>query len=381
MSSAPLGSPALLPFPLQACVHLKGGGAFAPVIDSARQCRRQAGQRWALALRGCQAGQRLWPGRMMPEAPPGRFGTGPWAVRVTDVLARRARAWARGCPGPLDQTAVRDDIRHAGAPGDRVDGVEQHEAEELADTGHGWSQREGLRIVVLGGVPEGECQGLAQLVILGKKRQGDCHGLWSRGRGTALGNTVTLGFVGALGAHLGEGGWPVRMLDRSQQRRALTPQGGAAPQESTGGAHLGWIARGWLQQAAAQEYSNLVGSALVIVGRAAVERFQREGLTKDEGPTRRSAQGSEPVPGEETRHGHHQSVPRGCKSLPQWCRSGWHSAVEHDCSVRAHATDVHTAGVEVDATGKGVLVGVEAHEVAPLSPVLDSQCQQTTGVC
>jgi hypothetical protein len=39
-------------------------------------------------------------------------------------------------------------------------------------------------------------------------------------------------------------------------------------------------------------------------------------------------------------------------------------AVEQDVPVVAHNTDVHTAGVQVDATVKGVLGGVEAHEVS-----------------
>jgi len=63
-------------------------------------------------------------------------------------------------------------------------------------------------------------------------------------------------------------------------------------------------------------------------------------------------------------------------------RSGLHSPVEHACSVVAHKTDVHTAGVQVDATVKWVLLGVEAHEVSFLfSRWLFSQGQHTTGVC
>lgn len=85
----------------------------------------------------CQAGQMLLPCRIIPEEQHGRFGKGPLEVSVADFFARGALAFARGFPGALAQAAVRDELLHAGEPGDLVDFVEEHEAEELADTGHG----------------------------------------------------------------------------------------------------------------------------------------------------------------------------------------------------------------------------------------------------
>src|SRR5262249_54312599 len=120
----------------------------------------------------------------------------------------------------------------------------------------------------------------------------------------------------------------------------------------------------------------------VIVGLAAVDGFHREGVTEDEGHARRGAEVSEPVPGAEAFNGHHQTVPIGRNSFEQWFRSGLHIAVAHDFSVVAHKTDVHTAGVPVDATVKWVLLGVESHEVSFLfSTWLFSLGQHTTGVC
>lgn len=322
---------------------------------------RQDGQRFALAMRVFQAGHMLWPGRILPEEQHGRFGKGPREVRGPDFFARGAIACARGFPGTLDQAAGRDAILHAGEPGDIVDCIEQYEAAELADTGHGVSQIQALRIVVLGGLQDGEFQSLEQLVIIGKERQVDCNGLGDCGIGTALGNTVTSGVVGDLFAKLGEVVLTVRILDMSQKRSALTHQVGAAPHEVTGGAPRGRIDLGLRQHAAAQEYSNLWGIDLVICGRAPVERFHREGVTKDEGNTLRSAKVSEPVPGEETCNGHNQTVPIGRNGLQKWCRSGFHMAVEQDFPVVVHDTDIHGAGMPVDATVKGVLIGVESH--------------------
>jgi len=87
-------------------------------------------------------------------------------------------------------------------------------------------------------------------------------------------------------------------------------------------------------------------------------------VTEDEGNTLFSAQVSEPIPGEDAFNGYHQTVPIGRNSLEKWFRSGFHIAVEQDVPVVAHEADVHTAGVQVDATVKWVWVGVEAHEVS-----------------
>ena len=83
---------------MQAWVHLKGCVAFEPLRDRAREWMRQEGPRCALAMRVCQAGPMRWPGRMIPEAQHGRFGTGPREVRVPDFVARGALACARGMP-------------------------------------------------------------------------------------------------------------------------------------------------------------------------------------------------------------------------------------------------------------------------------------------
>jgi hypothetical protein len=115
---------------------------------------------------------------------------------------------------------------------------------------------------------------------------------------------------------------------------------------------------------------------------AAVDGLHREGVTEDAGNALVRAAVSEPVPGEEAVNGPNQTVPIGRHRFEQGFRSGLHMAVEPDFAVVAHKTDVHTAGVQVDATGKWVLLGVEAPEVSfLLSRWLFSLGQPTTGVC
>ncbi len=123
----------------------------------------------------------------------------------------------------------------------------------------------------------------------------------------------------------------------------------------------GW--RAARSPAAAQESSHLLGIDLGLCGLATVESLQREGVPKDEGQTLRSAEVREPVPGEETGNGHTQTVPRRRKGLQTWCRSGLHLAVEQDGPVMVHDTDLPTAGMPIDPTGKGGVVRVASPEV------------------
>ena len=72
----------------------------------------------------------------------------------------------------------------------------------------------------------------------------------------------------------------------------------------------------------------------------------------------------EPVPGEEACDGHDHRFPRGCDSLEKRLRAGWHVPVQHDLALLIQDTDIHGAGMQVDAAVKWVLFGVESHEVS-----------------
>ena len=69
-----------------------------------------------------------------------------------------------------------------------------------------------------------------------------------------------------------------------------------------------------------------------------------------------SAEVSEPVPGEDAFDSDNQTVPIGRNGLEKRFRTGFHIAVEQDLPVLVHEADIHTAGVQVDATVKWVLV-------------------------
>jgi hypothetical protein len=115
------------------------------------------------------------------------------------------------------------------------------------------------------------------------------------------------------------------------------------------------------QHAATESRRTLVGSERVSFGLAAVEGCHREGMTEDNGNTRRGAEGSEPVPGAAAFDGHNQTGPSGRTGVQKRCRSRLHVAVQQDGILVAQDADVHTPGMQGDTTVKGVRIGVAAH--------------------
>jgi hypothetical protein len=356
--------------------------ALEPIRDGPRQRVRHDGPGCPRVVCVLQAGELLLPCRIGAQAPRRRLGTGPRAVGVPAFGAGRAPACARRGLGTRAQATRGDAIRHRRHASTVVHVVEPHAAEALAAPRHGLSPRARGGGMVCGRLDDRACDVAQPLVVRGAQGQGACEARGHHGSGTAVGDALAVGFGGARLAELGHGILPRGMVARGQPCSACAQHVGAAPSQGAGRTHRRGRDRGLRPQASPEEPGPLVRIARVMFGRAAGEGFQRAGVPEDAGQARRGAEGSEPVPGAEACNGHTQTGPRGRNRFEQWCRSGLHLAVEHDGSVVAHQTDGQTAGVQVDATGKGVLLGVEAPEVSFLcSTWLFSLGQHTTGVC
>ena len=241
-----------------------------------------------------------------------------------------------------------------------MDCIPQHAAEHRAKAGHGVYQGEGMGIVVLGGCEEGEFQLLEERIIRGEEGQIDRHGLLHGGIVTALGPPVAMRFVGNLLADLGHVVVAIGMLPMGQECSAFAHQGGAAPAQVTGGAHLRWRDRGLREHPAPQHGGNLVRIDLVVCRFPAVEGFHGEGMPQDEGEAFLNPEVSEPGPGAETLDGHHATVSRGRNGREEGFRSRFPVAVQQDFTLLTHDTDVHGTGMQVDTAVKWVLGGGEA---------------------
>jgi hypothetical protein len=107
-----------------------------------------------------------------------------------------------------------------------------------------------------------------------------------------------------------------------------------------------------------------VGIDLIVLRFAPMDGFHVEGMAEDEGNPLLGAKIGRPVPREEAFDADDEIFPVGRHGLEKWFGSCLHIPVQHNLTVLIQDAEVHTAGVQVDATVKGVLVGVESHEVS-----------------
>jgi hypothetical protein len=153
---------------MEKLLHSKGYLAFEQVINGPCQLVGQDGEGFALAMPMLQTSQVFLSWEIMAQEQHRSLGKSPLEVGMTDLLARGASAFARGCLGTLHQATIRDKILHAWEAVYVMDVIEQHEAEALADTGHSLPQIQGSGVMVFGGLEDGQLQIGQQLVVVSR---------------------------------------------------------------------------------------------------------------------------------------------------------------------------------------------------------------------
>jgi hypothetical protein len=242
---------------------------------------RQDRHGFSLTMFLLQAGQNFLTSRMIPPAEDGGFRERPREMGMADVRPRRPGAFSGGCLGTRHQTTIRRDILPSREAVALMDLIEQHKAEDLADAGHRVQQIQGIGIMVLGGVDEGEFHVAQQFIVRPDERKIDVDAFVHRWIGTALGDPVSVGFVGDLFADGREMILAVGVLSMGEEFAACACQVHASPQQVADGAHLGRIARGLGEHPAAPEHGNFMGVYLVVFGLAAMDGLHVEGMTED----------------------------------------------------------------------------------------------------
>jgi len=285
-------------------------------------------------------------------------------VSVPNLVPSSPQAFAPGFLRTLDESTIRSEILHPRAATELVHCVEQDETEDCANARDGLSEVKGMGLVLLRRCEAKECEVAEHRIIRGEQSEVDRNGLVDRRVVKPLGDAFPLGLRSDLLANVWPVIWRMGIVDMRQECRAFSPQVWAASQHIAGSAHLGRIDRGFWQQAAASQGGHLVRVDLVIFGLAAVHGFHRARLSQDKGHLFLSAEGGEPIPGEDTCNGHDKAVAVGSNGLEERCRSGFPMAVYKPRALLTQDTDVQASGMSIDTTGKWMLVGVEAHEVS-----------------
>jgi hypothetical protein len=104
--------------------------------------------------------------------------------------------------------------------------------------------------------------------------------------------------------------------------------------------------------------------ARVIVGLATVDRLHIEGMAEDEWDTLLGTGVGEPVPSAQVLDGDNQSIAMGRAAFEKGIRAGLQMAVHHNLARLIQDADVHGTGVQVKATRKWALRGIESHQVS-----------------
>jgi hypothetical protein len=209
--------------------------AVEHVIDGPGQLMGQHGQGVAFVMCFLQTGEVWLRWRMVSQKQDRGFRKGPFEVGIAALGARGAQAFAGGFLGPFDQTALGGKILYPGEAVDIMDFVAQHEAEDVADAGHGLQQIQGVGVMMFGGVDEGAFDVAKQLIVVGDAHEIHCDALVHRRIGKALGDPVTVGLVGDLFTDRRQIILAVDILDVCQEFGPFVGQMHPAPEQVAGG--------------------------------------------------------------------------------------------------------------------------------------------------
>jgi len=279
---------------------------------------------------------------------------------LTDGTPRGAGAWPRRGCGPRDETTRRG---HSLPPWDArasMPVVEEPEAEARPEAGHRGEPRQGLGVMGRGGGDEGACAGTPQRSVGGDERTSDGQTFLSRWSGTALGDAVTVGFVGDLWAHGGQGRRAVGMVDGGEACAAWACQGPASAQQVAGGAPRGGGDRGVGEPPAAPQPGDWVGVARVVCGFAPMEGLHGEGMTTPTRATGVSTEVCTPVPGTQACGREDNLLAGGRAGREPRLRGGGHGTGQPRFPGLVEDAQVHGAGVEIETTRNRVRLGGEA---------------------
>jgi hypothetical protein len=144
------------PLAMEELLHLKSCLAFKHAINRPSEPVGQYGEGFALAICILQASQAFLPCRIMAQEQRSSFGKSPFEVGIADLVARGAQAFTRGLLRTVDQAAIRDEVLHPGETVDVMDFIAQHQGSALTHPRDGAQAVEGVGIVLLGALDDGE---------------------------------------------------------------------------------------------------------------------------------------------------------------------------------------------------------------------------------
>jgi hypothetical protein len=342
--------------------------AYRPTFDPIRDCPSElVGQdRARLALAGLflSAGPILLAYRMVAEAQDGRCSEGPRERGVAELRTGGALALAGGCLGPCDAPAGGHAIRHPGATSDSMDGLPEHETQDLASARDRLEPVQGVGILRLGRRHKGHRQVPQPLILRIDQGAGDCEALLHGGSRAPRRHTGAVGWLGDLCPTLGHMVLTGGLLDMRQPCRPFPHEMDAPPPQGAGSAHGCGRAIRLGAHASPQPHSHFWGIDCVIVGLPPMESLPREGMPEHQWHPCAGTQVGQPLPRDDADDTDDTSRPRRGDSLEKGVWSCWQMPVDEHRPISVEDTEEHGAGVSVDTPRTWGRWGVQSPEVS-----------------
>jgi hypothetical protein len=177
-----------------------------------------------------------------------------------------------------------------------MDFIAHHEAEDLADAGHRLQPIQGVGVLVFGGVAEGAFDIAKPLIVIADECESHVDTLVHSRSRQAVGDPITVGFVGDLFADRRQIILAVGLLDVCYERGPFACQMPPAPEPVAGRPPGGRIARGLREHPPAQPRRNFLCIERVVCGLAPMDRLPVEGMTQHAGNPLLSPEISQPGP-------------------------------------------------------------------------------------
>jgi hypothetical protein len=217
-------------------------------------------------------------------------------MAITALWACGAQAFPGGFLGTCDQTAEGDKLLYCGQTVNIMDFAEPHEAEELADAGHGLQPIQSVGVMVFTGFEDGEFDIAKQRIVLVDERESDCETLVHSRLSKALGDSITVGLIGNLFADRRQLILAVGVLDVCQELGPLACQMHPAPEPVAGRPPGGRRDIGLRAHPTAPQHGNVVCIDRVVVGLAPMDGLHGEGMTEHAGNPLLGTEISQPSP-------------------------------------------------------------------------------------
>jgi hypothetical protein len=352
--------------------HVRAGPG--QLMRSAREGRARAGF-------FLPAGQLFWAHRMVAEEQHRRFGEGPLELRMPALRAGGALPLPRRFLGTRAQAAVGHTILDPREPADIMTLVEPHQAQKLADAGNRLKPGEGLGVMRLGCLHDGQVDIATSLVREVNQGAVDFPTFVHGRIGKPCSTPVAVRVVGDRLAKLRQVVRPVGLLHVGQAFRAFPRQRQAAPEQGPGRAHGSRLDIGLGPHAPAAPHGQLLGVDRVVVGLAPIARFHGERLSQDQGKALGGAEVGEPRPREEAFDADDEVFAVGCKRLQKRFGPCLPMPVAQALSRLVQDAKGHGPGVQVEATIKLVVRGVASHGVSSAAKGRLLTASSPTGVC